>query len=78
MVKEGSFPGGSLVENPPAKARDVGLTPGPGTSHMPRSYYTRAPQLLSCAHTNYGSPCALEPTLHNKRSHRSEKPARRS
>ena len=27
-------PGGSLVKNPPANARDTGLIPGPGRSHM--------------------------------------------
>ena len=32
MVKEGSFPGGSLVENPPANVGDVGLIPVLGRS----------------------------------------------
>ena len=31
------FPGGSVVENPPASARDTGLIPGPGSFHMPQS-----------------------------------------
>ena len=31
------FPGGTVVENPPANAGDTGLSPGPGKSHMPRS-----------------------------------------
>ena len=31
------FPGGSVVKNPPANAGDVGSSPGPGRSHMPRS-----------------------------------------
>ena len=31
------FPGGAVVENPPANAGDTGLSPGPGRSHMPRS-----------------------------------------
>ena len=31
------FPGGAVVENPPAKAGDTGSIPGPGRSHMPRS-----------------------------------------
>ena len=31
------FPGGAVVENPPANAGDTGLFPGPGRSHMPRS-----------------------------------------
>ena len=36
---EGSrgFPGGVVVENPPANAGDTGSIPGPGRSHMPRS-----------------------------------------
>ena len=31
------FPGGTVVENPPANAGDMGSIPGPGRSHMPRS-----------------------------------------
>ena len=31
------FPGGTVVGNPPADAGDLGLSPGPGRSHMPRS-----------------------------------------
>ena len=31
------FPGGTVVENPPANAGDTGLSPGPGRSHMPQS-----------------------------------------
>ena len=31
------FPGGTVVQNPPANARDVGSIPGPGRSHMPWS-----------------------------------------
>ena len=30
------FPGGTVVENPPASAGDVGLIPGLGRSHMPQ------------------------------------------
>ena len=33
----GGFPGGAVVENPPANAGDMGLSPGLGGSHMPRS-----------------------------------------
>ena len=40
------FPGGAVVENPPANAGDTGSGPGLGRSHMPRSYRARAPQLL--------------------------------
>ena len=31
------FPGGAVVKNPPANARDMGSSPGPGGSHVPRS-----------------------------------------
>ena len=31
------FPGGAVVENPPANAGDAGSSPGLGRSHMPRS-----------------------------------------
>ena len=33
----GDFPGGTVVKNPPAIVRDMGLSPGPGRSDMPRS-----------------------------------------
>ena len=36
-----------MVENPPANAGDAGSSPGLGRSHMPRSSWARAPQLLS-------------------------------
>ena len=41
------FPGGAVVENPPANAGDTGSSPGLGGSHMPRSSWAREPQLLS-------------------------------
>ena len=31
------FPGGAVVENPPANAGDTGSSPGLGRSHMPQS-----------------------------------------
>ena len=43
----GDFPGGAVVENPPADAGDMGSSPGPGRCHMPRSNWAREPQLLS-------------------------------
>ena len=36
-LKALGFPGGSVVKNLPATARDTGSSPGPGRSHMPRS-----------------------------------------
>ena len=41
------FPGGTMVENLPANAGDMGSSPGLGRSHMPRSNWAREPQLLS-------------------------------
>ena len=41
------FPGGAVVESPPADAGDVGSCPGPGRSHMPRSGWACEPWLLS-------------------------------
>ena len=41
------FPGGAVVENLPANAGHTGSSPGLGRSHMPRSNWTRDPQLLS-------------------------------
>ena len=40
------FPGGAVVGGLPANAGDAGSVPGPGGSHMPRSGWARAPQLL--------------------------------
>ena len=31
------FPDGPVVKDPPAKAADMGLTPGPGGFHVPQS-----------------------------------------
>ena len=41
------FPGGAVVESPPADAGDGGSCPGPGRSHMPRSGWAREPWPLS-------------------------------
>ena len=32
----GGFPGGTVLESPPADAGNTGSCPGPGRSHMPR------------------------------------------
>ena len=40
------FPGGAVVKNPPANAGNMGSSPGPGRSYMPRSNEARVPQLL--------------------------------
>ena len=36
-----------MVKNPPASVGDVGSIPDPGRSHVPRSTWAGAPQLLS-------------------------------
>ena len=36
-IKNRDFPGGAVVKNLPANAEDMGSSPGPGRSHMPRS-----------------------------------------
>ena len=41
------FPGGAVVENPPANAGDTGSSPSLGGSHMPWSKQAHEPQLLS-------------------------------
>ena len=41
------FPGGAVVESPPANTGDTGSSPGLGRSHMPWSNWAREPQLLS-------------------------------
>ena len=40
-----NFPGGPVVGNPPANARDMGSIPGLGGFHMPRASQACAPQL---------------------------------
>ena len=69
-----------MVKNPPASAGDMGLSPGLGRSHMPRSSSARVPQLLSlrcrAREPQLLKPAHLEPVLHNERRHRSEKPVR--
>ena len=37
FVVNWDFPGGTVDKNPPANAGDVGSSPGPGRSYMPRS-----------------------------------------
>ncbi|KAJ8793713.1 hypothetical protein J1605_003524 [Eschrichtius robustus] len=80
-ISERDFPGGTVVESPPANAGDTGSSPGPGRPHMLQSNWAHAPQLLSLQPqllspraTTTEAVC-LEPVLRNKRSHRNEKPA---
>ena len=61
------FPGGTVVKNPPANGGDTGSIPGPGRFHMLWGNWACEPELPKPVH--------LQPTLLNKRSHCSEKPA---
>ncbi|XP_073656560.1 glucosamine 6-phosphate N-acetyltransferase isoform X2 [Tursiops truncatus] len=55
------FPGGAVVESPPADAGDTGSCPGPGGSHVPQSGWAREPWPLGAR---------PEPVLRNGRGHR--------
>ena len=66
------FPGGTVVENLPANAGDTGLSPGPGGSHVLRSSWACAPQLLSLRSR------AREPQLQSPRATTTEVPATRT
>ena len=81
LKKKKGFPGGAVVGSLPANAGNMGLSPGPGGSHMPRSSWACAPQLLSLRSRTHEpqqlKPVHLEPVLH-KRSHRNEKPTHRN
>ena len=72
LNKSRDFPGGAVVKNPPANAGDMGSSPGPGRSHMPRSNYARAPQLLSlrsrAREPQLLSPCATTTEAHAPRA----------
>ena len=85
-MKTRGFPGGAVVGNLPASAGDMGLSPGPGRSHMPQSSWARVPQLLSLPsgarepqllspHATTTKPACVEPMLRNRRGHHNEKPA---
>ena len=63
-----------MVENLPASAGDMGLSPGPGRSHMPRSNWAREPQLLSL---RVWSLCSTTREATIVRGHDSERPAHR-
>ena len=60
------FPGGSVVNNLPAKAGDTGSIPDLGRFHILWGNLARLQQLLKLVY--------LKPVLHSKRSHCNEKP----
>ena len=77
------FLGGSVVQDPPANAEDMGLIPDLGRSWIPDRMVHKAtkpvqhkywPCALEAGYGHYWSPGALEPALHKER-HCSEKPA---
>ena len=53
-MQEG-FPGGSVVKNSPANARDMGLIADPGRSHKPRSNEAQEPQLPNLRSTPHAA-----------------------
>ena len=67
IMATGGFLGGPVVENLPCNAEDTGSIPGLGRSHVLWSNLAQVAQLLSRR--------ALEPMLHNERSHSSETPS---
>lgn len=75
-AKDEDFPGGAVDKNPPANAVDVGPTPGPGGSHMPRARSLCAATTAPCTRAHklrLLKPSHLASVLSSKRRHRSEK-----
>ena len=64
-----------MVKNLPTNAGDMGLSPGPGRSHVPRSNKACVPQLLSPRVTT-AEPCATatEACMPRARAPQQEKP----
>ena len=67
------FSGDSVVKNPPANAGDEF---DPWSRKIPHAMKQLNPGVPTTepSSCNYWSPRGLEPVLHNKRSHRKEKP----
>uniref|UniRef100_A0A8C9DY73 Uncharacterized protein n=1 Tax=Phocoena sinus TaxID=42100 RepID=A0A8C9DY73_PHOSS len=61
------FPGGAVVESPPAVAGDTGSCHGPGGSHNTMEWLGLSAMAAEPAHP--------EPVLCNRRGHNSERPA---
>ena len=76
-IKYMGFPGGSVVKNPPANARDMGLILDPGDPTCCRAAKPMHHNYWACAlepgSHNHWSPHTLEPELRNKRSQCNEK-----
>ena len=73
LISGRGFPGGSVVKNPPAKARDTGLGPDQGRSHMPKSNQTRAPRLWTL-YSGARKPRRPKPMRPRARARQQEKP----
>ena len=72
------FAAGTVDENRPANTGDTGFIPGLRRFHVLWSKQACVPQLLSLSSRALElqlKPARLEPMLHNKRGHCSEKPA---
>ena len=75
------FPGGAVVESPPADAGDTGLCPGPGRSHMPRSGWAREPWPLSlcvrslCSATGEATTVRGPRTANNNNNNNAKRPS---
>ena len=61
-------PGGPVVKNLPCNARDMGLIPGPGRSHMPQSNWAPCATLLSLCSRAW-DPQLPKPTFRKARAH---------
>ena len=78
--KNQGFPGGSVVKNLPANARDSDLIPCLGRSYIPQSGLACVPQLLSLGSSTQESqllsPCAATTEVLSPYSHalQQEKP----
>ncbi|XP_054937970.1 schwannomin-interacting protein 1 isoform X3 [Physeter macrocephalus] len=71
--KFGGFPGGAVVESPPAEAGDAGSCPGPGRSHMPPSSWAREPWPLSLCIQSLRSATGEATTVRGPRTAKKKK-----
>ena len=78
MMASRGFPGDWGIKSPPGNAEDTDLIPGLGQSPCAAEQLSPAPQLCGRAwEPHLLSPHTLEPVLHVRRRHRSEKPSHR-
>ena len=72
-MKIKGFPGGTVVESPPADAGDTGSCPGPGRSPMLQSGWAREPWLLSLCMRSLCSATREATTVRGPRTAKKEK-----